>query len=93
MDLCELLSGETPILLDGAMATQLASFGLEMGGQKNVTHPETVLTIRRLGADHLRIGNHLNIRVLSQGLQIWLYVWGVTIDDPGLRQTFTSQTR
>lgn len=67
MDLCELLSGETPILLDGAMATQLASFGLEMDGQNNVTHPETVLTIHKAYAEsgcHILTTNTLTMNRL-----------------------------
>jgi len=35
------------ILLDGAMGTQLAEAGLEMGGQSNLTHPDTVLAIHQ----------------------------------------------
>jgi 5-methyltetrahydrofolate--homocysteine methyltransferase len=35
------------ILLDGAMGTQLAEAGLEMGGQTSITHPEVVLAIHR----------------------------------------------
>ena len=33
--------------IDGAMGTQLAAAGLAMGGQTNLTHPETVLAIHR----------------------------------------------
>jgi 5-methyltetrahydrofolate--homocysteine methyltransferase len=48
MNLSELLSrkGET-ILLDGAMGTQLALSGLEMGGQSNISHPDAVLAVHR----------------------------------------------
>jgi 5-methyltetrahydrofolate--homocysteine methyltransferase len=35
------------ILLDGAMGTQLAEAGLEMGGQNSLTHPDAVLAIHR----------------------------------------------
>ncbi len=34
-------------MLDGAMGTQLAEAGLEMGGQNNLTHPEAVLAVHR----------------------------------------------
>jgi 5-methyltetrahydrofolate--homocysteine methyltransferase len=47
MDLPELLTTNRPILLDGAMGTQLASFGLQMGGQNNLSHPEVVQQIHR----------------------------------------------
>lgn len=35
------------ILIDGAMGTQLAEAGLEMGGQSSVLHPEAVLAIHQ----------------------------------------------
>jgi 5-methyltetrahydrofolate--homocysteine methyltransferase len=38
-------------LLDGAMGTQLAEAGLEMGGQTNITHPETVLAVHQQYAE------------------------------------------
>jgi len=48
MDLAEFLSNtEKPILLDGAMGTELAEAGLEMGGQNCITHPDGVLAIHR----------------------------------------------
>ena len=42
IDLSDLLDQQSPILLDGAMGTQLALHGLEMGGQNNLTHPDVV---------------------------------------------------
>jgi len=48
MNLSEfLLSDRKAILLDGAMGTQLAEAGLEMGGQTCITHPDAVLAIHR----------------------------------------------
>lgn len=48
MDLSKFLSNtEKPILLDGAMGTELAEAGLEMGGQNCITHPDGVLAIHR----------------------------------------------
>ena len=48
MNLLEfLISNKKPILLDGAMGTQLAEAGLEMGGQTSITHPDAVLAIHR----------------------------------------------
>jgi 5-methyltetrahydrofolate--homocysteine methyltransferase len=48
MNLTEFLSATTrPILLDGAMGTQLAQACLEMGGQNCVTHPDAVLTVHQ----------------------------------------------
>lgn len=48
MNLSEfLLNTPKTILLDGAMGTQLAEAGLEMGGQNSVTHPDAVLAIHR----------------------------------------------
>jgi len=51
MDLTDLLSSKRPVLLDGAMGTQLADAELDMGGQANVTHPDEVLSIHRQYAD------------------------------------------
>jgi 5-methyltetrahydrofolate--homocysteine methyltransferase len=64
MELSEFLKHQKPILLDGAMGTQLASFGLEMGGQNNLTHPDTVEHIHRQYAEcgcHLLITNTLTM--------------------------------
>ena len=47
MNLSEFLSNKKTILLDGAMGTQLAEAGLEMGGQINVTNPKEVLAIHK----------------------------------------------
>jgi 5-methyltetrahydrofolate--homocysteine methyltransferase len=46
-----------PILLDGAMGTQLAVAGLDMGGHNNLSHPDQVLCIHekyaQIGCDIL----------------------------------------
>jgi len=47
MDLSDFLKNTKPILLDGAMGTQLASFGLGMGGQFSLSHPDVVQKIHR----------------------------------------------
>jgi 5-methyltetrahydrofolate--homocysteine methyltransferase len=48
MNLTEFLSNtKKTILLDGAMGTQLAEAGLEMGGHINVTHPDAVLAVHQ----------------------------------------------
>jgi 5-methyltetrahydrofolate--homocysteine methyltransferase len=46
------------ILLDGAMGTQLASYGLEMGGHNNLTHPDVVQRIHR---QYIESGCHILI--------------------------------
>jgi 5-methyltetrahydrofolate--homocysteine methyltransferase len=51
MDLSEFLSGRQPILLDGAMGTQLAEAGVPMGGQTNITHPQVVQAVHRQYVD------------------------------------------
>ncbi len=51
MNLSEFLSSDRRlVLLDGAMGTQLAEAGLEMGGRSNISHPDAVLAIHRLYA-------------------------------------------
>ncbi|MBN1943303.1 MAG: homocysteine S-methyltransferase family protein [Phycisphaerae bacterium] len=51
MSLIELLQSKSLILLDGAMGTQLAALGLEMGGQNCVSHPDEVLSVHRRYAE------------------------------------------
>ncbi len=51
MDLRELLSSEGPVLLDGAMGTELARRGCEQGGMSNLTAPDAVAAIHREYAD------------------------------------------
>jgi 5-methyltetrahydrofolate--homocysteine methyltransferase len=51
MDLSEFLSIKKPILLDGAMGTQLAEAGLEMGGHNCVTHPDAVQAVHQQYVD------------------------------------------
>jgi 5-methyltetrahydrofolate--homocysteine methyltransferase len=52
MNLLEFLSENKKItLLDGAMGTQLAEAGLEMGGQSNITHPDAVLAVHQQYAE------------------------------------------
>ena len=47
MDLSDFLVNQDAILLDGAMGTQLAVHGLNMGGQNNLTNPDQVLSIHK----------------------------------------------
>ena len=51
MDLSQFLSSKQPILLDGAMGTQLAEAGLEMGGHNCITHPDAVLAVHQQYVD------------------------------------------
>lgn len=52
MSLLDLLNSDKQIIfLDGAMGTQLAEAGLEMGGQNCLTAPEAVLAIHRAYAE------------------------------------------
>jgi len=69
VNLSEFLSTtKRPILLDGAMGTQLAEAGLQMGGQTNITHPDSVLAIHQqyveCGVDMI-ITNTLTMNRLS----------------------------
>ncbi|MBN1342084.1 MAG: homocysteine S-methyltransferase family protein [Phycisphaerae bacterium] len=47
MDLAQLIAERRPVLLDGAMGTQLAALGLDMGGQNNLSHPDEVAAIHQ----------------------------------------------
>ncbi len=64
MNLSEFLTNTEPILLDGAMGTQLAQAGLEMGGQSKVLNPKEVLAIHTQYADcgvHILLTNTLTM--------------------------------
>ncbi len=64
MNLSTFLANQEIILLDGAMGTQLASRGLSMGGQNNLTNPDHVLDIHKQYAQcgcHLLITNTLTM--------------------------------
>jgi len=47
MNLADFIATQSPILLDGAMGTQLAIAGLEMGGQNCISHPDDVLAVHK----------------------------------------------
>jgi methionine synthase I (cobalamin-dependent) len=47
MGLADAIARRSHLVFDGAMGTQLAAAGLEMGGQNSVTHPEAVLAVHR----------------------------------------------
>ncbi len=47
MNLSDHIATRSPILLDGAMGTQLAIAGLEMGGQNCISHPDEVLSVHK----------------------------------------------
>ena len=51
MNLEQVLSSQSPVLLDGAMGTQLAEAGLEMGGQNCLAHPEQVRAVHQRYAE------------------------------------------
>ncbi len=64
MNLSEFLRNTEPILLDGAMGTQLEQAGLKMGGQSNVLNPKEVLAIHTQYADcgvHILLTNTLTM--------------------------------
>ncbi|MFC1737104.1 homocysteine S-methyltransferase family protein [Candidatus Hydrogenedentota bacterium] len=51
MSLADLIATRPPILLDGAMGTQLAVAGLDMGGQNCISHPDEVLSVHKQYSD------------------------------------------
>ena len=78
MDLLEFLSSnKKTILLDGAMGTQLAEAGLEMGGQSSITHPDEVLAIHQQyverGVDLLTTNTlTMTASTLSPTMSVWM---------------------
>jgi 5-methyltetrahydrofolate--homocysteine methyltransferase len=84
MSLSEFLSSnKKPILLDGAMGTQLAEAGLEMGGQSSISHPDMVLAIHQqyveCGVDLLITNtltmNRVNIESHNVGVDVREVNW------------------
>lgn len=51
MSLAEALTSPGVLLLDGAMGTELAEHGLDMGGQTCVSHPDVVLSVHHAYAE------------------------------------------
>lgn len=76
MGLVDLLSSGRIVFLDGAMGTQLAEAGLEMGGQTCLTAPEAVLAIHQSYAEcgiDLLITNTLTmnrVNIQAHGVQV-----------------------
>jgi len=66
-----------PILLDGAMGTQLAKAGLEMGGQNNVSHPDEVLSVHKRYAE---IGCDILITNTLTMNRVYVETHGVDVD-------------
>lgn len=58
MDLSTFLKQQDLILFDGVMGTQLGERGAVMGGQSNLSHPDTVLEIHK---DYVQCGCHILI--------------------------------
>lgn len=73
----QLISGRDTVILDGAMGTELAAMGLEMGGQNCLSHPDAVLAVHRsyvaAGCDML-ITNTLTMN------RIYLESHGMAVD-------------
>lgn len=78
MDILERIKNSQIVLLDGAMGTELAKRGLEMGGMINLQDPEHVLAVHReyirAGADILITNtltmNRINIEFHGQSIDI-----------------------
>jgi len=51
MDLLTHIHSNTPLLLDGAMGTQLSERGLDPGGHNNLSHPDEVIAVHRAYLD------------------------------------------
>jgi len=68
MNLHDAIATRSPLLLDGAMGTELATAGLGMGGQNCVSHPDDVLSVHKryaeIGCDIL-ITNTLTMNRIS----------------------------
>jgi 5-methyltetrahydrofolate--homocysteine methyltransferase len=78
MDVLDRIKNNKVVLLDGAMGTELARRGLEMGGKTNLIAPDQVLAIHReyikAGADILITNtltmNRISIELHGQGINV-----------------------
>lgn len=77
MDFLSFMREKTPVLLDGAMGTQLGERGLEPGGQNNLTHPEAVRDVHRA---YLRAGCHATITNTLTMNRIYIETHHVGVD-------------
>ena len=77
MDFSTLVRTRMPVLLDGAVGTELAARGVSGGGENNLSHPEVVLEIQReyarSGCDAL-IANTLTMN------RVYIETHGVGVD-------------
>lgn len=77
MTLSEFLQQQQVIVLDGAMGTQLAKRGLEMGGQNSVFNPEAVLEVHK---EYAQSGCELIITNTLTMNRIYIETHGVDVD-------------
>lgn len=77
MNLSTFLKRQDIILLDGAMGTQLANRGLDMGGQNNLTNPDSVLNIHK---QYTQCGCHLLITNTLTMNRIYIETHNVGVD-------------
>jgi methionine synthase I (cobalamin-dependent) len=77
MDLSDLLVNQDAILLDGAMGTQLAMHGLNMGGQNNLTNPDQVLNIHK---EYSQCGCHMLITNTFTMNRIYIETQNIGVD-------------
>ncbi len=77
MKLAEYLQQSNVIMLDGAMGTQLAVRGLEMGGQNCLSNPEHVVAVHQ---DYLQAGSNLLITNTLTMNRAYIETHGLDID-------------
>ena len=77
MDLSAFLTNPDAILLDGAMGTQLALRGLNMGGQTNLSNPDVVLDIHK---EYSQSGCHILITNTFTMNRVYIETHNVGVD-------------
>lgn len=91
MNLADFIATRSPILLDGAMGTQLAVAGLEMGGQNCVSHPDDVLSVHKqysdLGCDILTTNTLTMNRISVETHRVGIDVKEVNLSGAKLART------
>ena len=96
-NLAEFLTRRTVVLMDGAMDTQLAAAGLEMGGQNCACHPDAVVAVHNAYADagsEILISNTLTMnRVFIETHSVGVDVQDVNIAGARLVKSAASEGR
>jgi 5-methyltetrahydrofolate--homocysteine methyltransferase len=76
MNIIDFIKNNAPVLLDGAMGTQLEAAGLEGSAENNLTHPDAVLSVHK---KYLEAGSELIITNTFAMNRIYIQSHGIDV--------------